>query len=53
MPARLERIEFVEGDEPTERGNDYLDAERLVLEILDALDDDAELWWRGKRISKA
>lgn len=58
MPARFKRIEFVDDEDPSwrERNDQRVDAreeERLLLEILDALDDDAELIWKGKRLSKA
>lgn len=58
MPARLKRIEFVDDEDPSWRENnnqgvDAHEAEGLLLEILDALDDTAELIWKGKRIFKA
>ncbi|KAG8901548.1 hypothetical protein FRC00_006379 [Tulasnella sp. 408] len=58
MPARLKRVEL-DDDEvlgwglEDNQGVDAHEAEQLLLEILDALDDDAELIWKGKRIFKA
>ncbi|KAG8913986.1 hypothetical protein FRC00_001127, partial [Tulasnella sp. 408] len=58
MPARLKRVELDDDEElgwglEENQGVDAHEAERLLLEILDALDDDAELIWKGKRFSKA
>lgn len=58
MLLRLKRIEFVDADAPTREGENHAlgdvhEEERLVLDILDILDEDAELIWKGKHFSKA
>ncbi|KAG9043775.1 hypothetical protein FS837_009133 [Tulasnella sp. UAMH 9824] len=58
MLLRLKQIEFVDADAPTREGEhhalgDLHEEERLVLDILDILDEDAELIWKGKHFPKA
>ncbi|KAG8913988.1 hypothetical protein FRC00_001129 [Tulasnella sp. 408] len=59
VPARLKRIEFIQdGGEPSQGGRpDIVNAPHnavwSLLGILEVLDDDAEMFWSGKRVAKA
>ncbi|KAG8898344.1 hypothetical protein FRC00_002941 [Tulasnella sp. 408] len=59
IPARLKRIEFIQdGVEPSQGGRpDLVNAPHNAVwslqGILEVLEDDAESFWNGKRISKA